>query len=149
MTSRRERCLETARQVVTKDRASAYGSAEDNFSNIAEMWNAQGLRIDGRQLVAGDVALLMIGMKLARLRHNPSHEDSWVDVAGYAACGMEVGVTVDEVQRVIEQHAGKGWVSDMYRCSEDCPPVNGSIGAAPHAPHAYGATNGGWCDGYI
>jgi hypothetical protein len=103
------------------------------------MWNAQGLRIDGRQLVAGDVALLMIGMKLARLRHNPSHEDSWVDVAGYAACGMEVGVKVDEVQRVIEQHAGKGWVSPSYQCGDPWG----------HSAHPYGNDTGQWCDGYI
>ena len=28
--------------------------------------------------------------KMARLRHDPAHTDSWVDVAGYAACGAEV-----------------------------------------------------------
>lgn len=87
--SKREKCLETAKEYVTKDRSSTYGTPEDNFANIAEIWNAQGVTIDGRQLVASDVALLMAGMKLARLRFNPNHDDSWIDLAGYAACGME------------------------------------------------------------
>lgn len=85
----RRECLESATECVTKDRAQAYGSAEDNFGNIADIWNAQGVRIDDRKVTATDVALMMVGMKLARLRYNPSHKDSWIDVAGYAACGME------------------------------------------------------------
>jgi hypothetical protein len=33
----------------------------------------------------------MLGLlKIARLRANPTHRDSWVDLAGYAACGYEV-----------------------------------------------------------
>lgn len=87
----REECLETARECVTKDRAKSYGDAEDNFSNIAKIWNAQGVRINKRKVTATDVALMMVGMKLARLRYNPEHKDSWIDIAGYAACGMECG----------------------------------------------------------
>jgi len=28
----------------------------------------------------------MIGLKLSRLSHNETHEDSWVDIAGYVEC---------------------------------------------------------------
>lgn len=84
----RVRCLDTAKGYVTQDRTSAYGTPEDNFKNIADMWNAQGVSINGRAVTPADVALMMIGMKLARLKHNQAHEDSWIDVAGYAACGM-------------------------------------------------------------
>lgn len=156
MTSRREKCLDTARECVTKDRVNAYGSAEDNFSNIAEMWNAQGVRIDGRALSASDVALMMAAMKLARLRHNPTHEDSWVDLAGYAACGMEVAFKpLERVQERVNEvvtKIGEGWVGDMYRCGTELSfgkPVNGTIGPKPHGAHTYGRDNGQWCDGYV
>lgn len=85
----RRECLDKAIEYTSKDRNAAYGDPEDNFANIAKIWNAQGVRIDGRKVKAADVALMMVGMKLARLRFNPTHEDSWVDIAGYAACGME------------------------------------------------------------
>jgi hypothetical protein len=32
----------------------------------------------------------MADVKLARLANDDKHEDSWVDLAGYAACGGEV-----------------------------------------------------------
>jgi hypothetical protein len=28
-------------------------------------------------------------LKIARLKNSPNHRDSWVDIAGYAACGAE------------------------------------------------------------
>lgn len=156
MTSRREACLNKALGYVTKDRNTAYGDPEDNFSNIADIWNAQGLRIDGRQLAASDVALLMAGMKLARLRFNPTHEDSWVDMAGYAACGMDVAFKpLERVQERVNEvvtKIGEGWVGDMYRCGTELSfgePINGTIGPKPHAAHTYGRDNGQWCDGYV
>ena len=56
------------------------------------------LRRDRRALVAraghhrdtGAGALCLIDLKLARLTRDPSHLDSIVDVAGYAACLREV-----------------------------------------------------------
>lgn len=157
MTSRRETCLNTAKEYVTRDRASTYGSAEDNFSNIAELWNAQGLRIDGRALGATDVALLMVGMKLARLRFNPTHDDSWIDVAGYAACGMDVAFKPADDSALAELREAlttpqEGWAGDMYRCGTMLAhgvPVEGHVGPKPHAAHSYGRDNGSWCDGYI
>jgi len=37
-----------------------------------------------------DVAQMMVLMKIARLENSPTHMDSWIDVAGYAACGGEL-----------------------------------------------------------
>jgi hypothetical protein len=33
--------------------------------------------------------MMMAGVKLARLSATPDHQDSWVDLAGYAATGSE------------------------------------------------------------
>jgi hypothetical protein len=35
-------------------------------------------------------ALAMIGVKMARLAHNPDHLDSWIDIAGYARCAVMI-----------------------------------------------------------
>lgn len=96
----RRECLNRAEAAINGDRDRSYGGPEDSFTNIADIWNAQGMRIDAgdgitRYVQAVDVALFFAGMKLARLKVNPQHEDSWVDIAGYAACGMETsrGIT--------------------------------------------------------
>jgi len=33
----------------------------------------------------------MIWVKMARLAKTPSHQDSWIDIAGYAGLGGEIG----------------------------------------------------------
>ena len=64
-----------------------YGPLEKCFVNVAEMWTA----IFGQTITAERVALAMAAFKLARLIHDPSHVDSWTDLAGYAALGAELG----------------------------------------------------------
>lgn len=83
--------LEAARQAVMVDRAATYGDAEDNFATIAELWSVY----TGRSLEAHDVAAMMILLKVARIRGNPQHIDSWTDCAGYAACGGEIAGNPD------------------------------------------------------
>lgn len=84
--------LEKAIEAVA-DRGLNYGAPEDNFQRIANLWNAhlenRGLRSDWA-LTPVDVANMMALMKIARLEHQPSHRDSWVDLAGYSACGAEI-----------------------------------------------------------
>lgn len=85
---RRQEVLVEALDIVTGARNKAYGSAEDNFQNIANLWNAY-LKTT---LTTVDVANMMVLLKVARLKHSPDHRDSWVDIAGYAACGAECGI---------------------------------------------------------
>ena len=73
-------------------RGKSYGTPEDNFARIASHWatfliNAKDVSVD---LTPGDVAIMMALMKIARLENDPNHADSWVDLAGYAACGAEI-----------------------------------------------------------
>lgn len=61
-----------------------YGSPAQNFYNIAELWTAyKGVYFDHK-----DVGMMMILLKIARLKHS-DHDDSFVDVAGYAAVTAE------------------------------------------------------------
>jgi hypothetical protein len=45
------------------------------------------------------VALMMAWLKIVRASGNPGHEDSFVDLAGYAACGAELaGLALEKNQ---------------------------------------------------
>jgi len=83
---KRSDILDTAKQYVNVDRAVAHGDAERNFSMIATFWSAH---LD-HPVTAADVAVMMTLMKLARIKANPAHLDSWVDGCGYLACGGEI-----------------------------------------------------------
>lgn len=82
----RAQTLDTAKEIVCKGRQGEYGGPERNFSEIARLWAGYL----GRPVEPHDVAAMMILMKVARIKANPAHEDSWIDIAGYAACGNEV-----------------------------------------------------------
>jgi len=82
----RDEILARAQQCVSGDRDGTYGAPEDSFAAIGVLWQAYlGIDLDQH-----DVALLLALMKIARAKANPQHDDSWVDLAGYAACGGEV-----------------------------------------------------------
>jgi hypothetical protein len=92
----RQKLLDEAYAITSKERNQAYGNPEDNFQNIADSWNAyfkaKYRNVKDVQLwmiSPQDVAHLMILMKMARLAGNPNHRDSLVDIAGYAACGED------------------------------------------------------------
>ena len=78
--------LDTAKTYVTKDRDAVHGSAQRNFEIIAALWSAYAQH----PLSTADVAVMMTLMKCARIKANPAHVDSWVDGAGYLACGGEI-----------------------------------------------------------
>mgnify|MGYP003294964830 CR=1 FL=1 len=78
--------LNKALEIVNGARQENYGSPESNFARIAAFWT---LYLQ-RHITPADVAIMMVLMKTARLQNNIKHEDSWVDIAGYAANGVEV-----------------------------------------------------------
>lgn len=85
MTTRAE-TLGRAHQAVNGERDTVYGRPEDNFAHIAALWSCHL----GHPVTAIDVALMMVLLKVARQRTTPNHEDGWIDIAGYAACGAEI-----------------------------------------------------------
>lgn len=88
----RKECLETALEIVMKDRQNDYGTPESNFATIAAYWsNYLQSRGFGDVVVAShDVAAMMALLKIARIASSPAKEDNWVDLAGYAANGAEI-----------------------------------------------------------
>lgn len=84
---KRKELLEQAAKITNGERQDHYGTPEDNFTRIAELWNAYTCTA---QFSAHDVAAMMILLKVARIASDPKHLDSWVDIAGYASCGGEI-----------------------------------------------------------
>ena len=73
--------LDRAKKLVEgRDKQQHYGPPEESMSRIASVWSG----ILGTQINAGQVALMMAGLKLARLGTDPEHADSLDDLAGYA-----------------------------------------------------------------
>ena len=77
------------------DREQDYGSPENNFELIGELW-ASYLRKKCVTpdadccILPTDVAAMMGLFKIARIATGHRKADNWVDLAGYAACGGEL-----------------------------------------------------------
>ena len=84
----RETILQEACNCVCGNREEDYGSPEDNFQTIANLWNAY---IGWNHLQPIDVAMMMSLLKIARIKTGRYKEDSFIDLAGYAACAGEIG----------------------------------------------------------
>lgn len=87
----RDELLDKAKQCVNGDRDHDYGGPERSFDCIAKMWAAylaysKQVEIS---IAPADVAAMMAMLKLARIAKSPEKDDSWIDLAGYAACGAE------------------------------------------------------------
>ena len=83
---KRKEILENAIQTVCHDRSDQYGEPENNFRRVADLWSAYLFPL---VLRPQDVANMMILFKIARAKVN-NKSDTWIDIAGYAACGGEV-----------------------------------------------------------
>lgn len=82
----RAEILKTAENCVCGQRERDYGSPENNFQAIADLWTAY-FHAD---FTATDVAMMMALLKIARIKSGTATEDSFIDLAGYAACGGEI-----------------------------------------------------------
>ena len=74
-----ETIADKAEKIVFGDREQTYGDPGNNLRMIAGMWSAYlGIEITPEQ-----VCDMMVQLKIARLKSNPDHEDSKVDIIGY------------------------------------------------------------------
>lgn len=92
--SPRASALNEARDLITGDRNNQYGPPTQDFKRAAELLQACGYRrVDANDtvhdIVPSDVAIMVMQVKVSRLMHSRGKRDSWVDLAGYAACGYE------------------------------------------------------------
>lgn len=92
---KREEILDAAKRCVCGDREQDYGSPENNFQTIADLWavylaeKCVSDRVDVL-ILPEDVAAMLALLKIARIASGHAKEDNWIDLAGYAACGGEI-----------------------------------------------------------
>ena len=90
---KRNEILEAARVCVCGEREQDYGSPEDSFSIIGKLWTAYM----GIGFTPKDVAVMMALLKVARIK-NGDKADSFVDLAGYAACAGEIAANEEALR---------------------------------------------------
>ena len=95
----RPEILDAAAKCVCGDREQDYGSPENNFRAIANLWidylGAKGFPVDIDQK---DVAAMLALLKIARIASGHAKADNWIDLAGYAACGGEIDTEMEHEQ---------------------------------------------------
>tara|TARA_Y100001972_G_scaffold112287_1_gene145898 strand:+ start:556 stop:993 length:438 start_codon:yes stop_codon:yes gene_type:complete len=90
--AKRGMILDTAKDLVTTDRAEQHGDAEANFTMIASYWNTHLGTIDF--IKVDDVPIMLTLMKIARLHGDGTKNlDNYIDVCGYMSLGGEIAET--------------------------------------------------------
>lgn len=88
--------INKASEIITGERAEQYGDATTSFQNIADFWSVYLSRImgSGVMITPRNVADMMILLKISRTAMD-FHEDSYIDIIGYAAL-VNVVVSPDD-----------------------------------------------------
>ena len=84
----RNEILDTAKTLINGDRARDYGDAYLMHARVAALWTTY-VRSKTDDLKPVDVAMMLVLMKVARSIETPK-DDSFVDIAGYAALAGEI-----------------------------------------------------------
>ena len=82
---KRDKLLDSAKDLVNGPRARDYGDAYENHERVARLWSV----ILDKEVTVPQVYQCLTALKLARLIVTPTHFDSWRDIAGYASLGGE------------------------------------------------------------
>jgi hypothetical protein len=82
----REEILQEALRLTSTDRQKNYGEPLINHQRIADIWTV----LLGVEVSPSQVALCMVGVKLARLVETPDHEDSFIDLCAYGSIAGEI-----------------------------------------------------------
>lgn len=82
----RETILDTAKQCICTDREAEYGTPQENLGRIAALWSGYA----AHDFTAHDVAIMMALVKVGRIASGKVKQDTYVDIAGYAALAGEL-----------------------------------------------------------
>jgi hypothetical protein len=89
VTTKREEILDEASKLITQDRQEQYGPPEENFKNIADVWNVRFKNKLTEPFTPADVAAAMALLKIVRDMAGYK-EDSAIDAAAYIALYAEL-----------------------------------------------------------
>jgi hypothetical protein len=89
---KRVEALREAARLINSDRDAQYGPPTANFARIATLLNVIWEKKLVKPINAEDVAMMMVCVKVGRYAADSGFQpDTWIDIAGYAGCGYEVG----------------------------------------------------------
>ena len=80
--------LAEASRLTHGDRDKNYGTPYQNHLRIAKIWSV----ILEKEVTPAQVALCMVGVKIARLVETPDHLDSFVDGCAYISIAGEIAI---------------------------------------------------------
>lgn len=91
----REEILSAAKACVCGGRDQDYGSPENSFELIADLWNEYVIsacvdEFSSFRIKEKDVAVMMALLKIARIATGKFKADSYIDACGYMACAGEL-----------------------------------------------------------
>lgn len=82
----RDEILKEAARIISTERADDYGPADESFKRIARLWTAY-LDVAVSPM---DAANMFVLSKVQRTLMSPGKDDTWIDIAGYAALAGEM-----------------------------------------------------------
>lgn len=92
---------------VMQERAKTYGDYKNNLQRAAGIASM----INGKHFTSYDIATIMVALKLARIREQKTHHDSWVDAINYMA--MAESLSNDKVENEVIELALKRTANDI------------------------------------
>ena len=78
--------LECAKATINGEREKEHGKPDVSLQRIADFWSFY-LGID---INAGEAAMMMALVKVARQKHRPDNADNYIDAIGYPAVAYEM-----------------------------------------------------------
>lgn len=99
----RTRFLMMVNDLITTERVTNYGTPEDSFKDIAKLWSTY---LD-KNITSNDVSIMMCLLKIARIKNNAQHDDSYLDAAGYLACGyglLKKPTLIEKLKKIKRRH---------------------------------------------
>tara|TARA_Y100000114_G_scaffold28576_1_gene24357 strand:+ start:709 stop:1020 length:312 start_codon:yes stop_codon:yes gene_type:complete len=84
---------------ILKARNKNYGAPYSNHVDIAQIWSV----LLGKDIGPEQVAMCMVAVKLSRLIHEPTHDDSWADIIGYGGIGRGIADIEKDVAHAVKE----------------------------------------------
>ena len=82
------------------ERNDHYGTPLENFERIAKLWSCHL----EHNISIYDVGVMLMLLKIARSKHDKLHEDTWVDIAGYAGATAEATFLDEEIKKEMKEY---------------------------------------------
>ena len=92
--TKREEILSTASQLISVDREAEYGTPQNNFKVVRDLWMAYlgSIGVPAGNLEVTDVPIMLALLKLARTITGYPKFDTYTDMAGYIALAGEIAL---------------------------------------------------------